>query len=134
MTWSNLGLAFAYLAVAIAIGVGWGRRLVEGGRGGIGGWLAEDRAPTAAEQRLVLRAPLRIMLVEAVLWGLAAVAFSILNLLFSPLLGLGVGLTVALGGITTSAVAYLLTELALRPVASRALASGVPDRLSLLRF
>jgi adenylate cyclase len=131
VTWSNLGLAFAYLAVAIAIGVGWGRRLVEGGRGGIGGWLAEDRPPTPAEQRLVLRAPLRIMLVEAVLWGLAAVAFTILNLLFSPLLGLGVGLTVALGGVTTSSVAYLLTELALRPVASRALASGVPDRRGL---
>ncbi len=131
VTWSNLGLAFAYLAVAIAIGVGWGRRLVEGGRGGIGGWLAEDRPPTPIEQRLVLRAPLRIMLVEAVLWGLAAVGFAVLNLFFSGLLALGVGLTVALGGVTTSAVAYLLTELALRPVASRALASGVPDRRGL---
>jgi len=128
VTWSNLGLAFAYLAVAIAIGVTWGRRLVEGGSYGIGGWLADDRPPTPAEQLRVLRAPLRVMLVEVVLWGAAVVAFAVLNLFFSPLLALGVGLTVALGGLTTGSVAYLLTELALRPVASRALAAGPVDR------
>ena len=128
VTWSNLGLAFAYLALAIGIGVRWGRRLVEGGSDGIGGWLADDRRPTRAEQLRVLRAPLRVVFVEAVLWGAAAVAFSLLNLLFAPLLALGVGLTVALGGLTTATVAYLLTELALRPVASRALAAGPVDR------
>jgi adenylate cyclase len=125
---SNLALALAYLAIAIAIGVGWGRRLVEGGRDGTEGWLHHDRQPNADEQLRVLRAPLRIMLVEAVLWGLAVLGFAGLNAFFSPLLALGVGLTVALGGLTTSSVAYLLTELALRPVASRALASGAMER------
>ncbi|HEX2160962.1 MAG TPA: adenylate/guanylate cyclase domain-containing protein [Thermoleophilaceae bacterium] len=128
VTWSNLGLALAYLTVAMAVGVRWGRRLVEGGRGGIRGWLDEDRQPTPEEQLRVLRAPLRIMLVEAVLWGVAVVCFAALNAVFSPLLAVGVGSTVALGGLTTSSVAYLLTELALRPVASRALATGAPDR------
>ncbi|MEX1141581.1 MAG: adenylate/guanylate cyclase domain-containing protein [Thermoleophilaceae bacterium] len=126
--WPNLALAAAYLAVAIAVGVRWGRRLVEGGRGGISGWLDDDRRPEPDEQLRVLRAPLRIMVVEAVLWGLAVLCFAALNALFSALLALGVALTVALGGLTTSAVAYLLTELALRPVASRALAAGAPDR------
>jgi adenylate cyclase len=124
----NLALALAYLAVALGVGIRWGRRLVEGGRDGIRGWLEEDREPSADEQLRVLRAPLRIMVVEAALWGLAVVCFSTLNAFFSPLLALGVGLTVALGGLTTSSVAYLLTELALRPVASRALASGASDR------
>jgi len=44
------------------------------------------------------------------------------------LLALGVGLTVALGGVTTSAAAYLLGEVALRPVVSRALSSHAPER------
>jgi len=125
---SNLALALAYLAIAIAIGVSWGRRLVEGGPGGTEAWLHQDRQPTPDEQLRVLRAPLRIMVVEAVLWGIAVVGFAGLNAVFSVLLALGVGLTVALGGLTTSSVAYLLTELALRPVASRALASGATDR------
>ncbi len=125
---ANMVLAGIYLAAALAAGVRWGRRLVEGGRGGISSWLDSDRPPSEAEKLRVLRAPLRVMVVEAVLWGGAVVSFALLNLIFDPLLSLGVGLTVALGGVTTCAVAYLLTELALRPVASRALASGPPPR------
>jgi len=125
---ANLVLAVAYLAVAIALGVRWGRRLVEGGERGIRSWLDPDRPPDDAEKLRVLRAPLRVLAVAAALWGVAVAAFALLNLLFDPLLALGVGLTVALGGVTTCAVAYLLTELALRPVASRALASGAPRR------
>jgi len=128
---ANMILAVAYLAVAIAVGVVWGRRLVEGGSGGIRSWLDGDRAPDEAEKLRVLRAPLRVLAVAAALWAGAVVAFSLLNLLFDPLLALGVGLTVALGGLTTCSVAYLLTELALRPVASRALASGPPRRRGL---
>jgi adenylate cyclase len=122
---ANLILAGVYLTVAIAIGAKWGQRLVEGG---IRSWLDRDGPPTEAEKLRVLRAPLRVLGVAALLWAIAVVAFTLLNLLFDPLLALGVGLTVALGGITTCAVAYLLTELALRPVASRALASGAPSR------
>jgi adenylate cyclase len=125
--WSNLGLALAYITVAIAIGVVWGRRVVESGQSGTS-WLEENRAPTSDEQLRVLRAPLRIMRVEVVLWGVAVVCFTALNINFSVLLALGIGLTVAIGGLTTSSIAYLLTELALRPLASRALASGPVDR------
>jgi adenylate cyclase len=124
----NAGLGLVYLLAALVVGVIWGRRLVEGGRDGIRDWLEEDRPPTPAERLRVLRAPLRIMVVQMVLWGIAVVCFSVLNATFSGLLALGVGLTVALGGLTTSATAYLLAELALRPVASRALATGSTDR------
>jgi adenylate cyclase len=128
---ANLILAVAYLAVAVGVGVGVGRRLGEGGGGGIRSWLDNDRAPDETEKLRVLRAPLRVLAVAAALWAVAVVAFTLLNLLFDPLLALGVGLTVALGGVTTCAVAYLLTELAMRPVASRALASGPPRRRGL---
>ena len=124
----NVAVAGGYLLFALVVGVIWGRRRLEGGRHGIRGWLEDDREPTAKERRRVLRAPLRLMVVEAVLWGAAVVGFTLLNSQFSALLALGVGLTVGLGGLTTSVAVFLLSELALRPVAARALAYGGDDR------
>jgi adenylate cyclase len=121
-------LGGGYLVAALAVGIVWGRRVVEGGEDGIRDWFEGDRQPGPDERLRVLRAPLRIMGVQATLWGIAAVCFSALSATQSGLLALMVGLTVALGGLTTSATAYLLAELALRPVASRALASGTTDR------
>ncbi|HEX7278392.1 MAG TPA: adenylate/guanylate cyclase domain-containing protein, partial [Solirubrobacterales bacterium] len=124
----NLALGGAYALAALAIGVIWGRRRIERGPKGLRAWLEEDRVPSAAQRLRVLQAPLRIMFVQIVLWGLATVLFTLVNLIYSPLLALGVGMTVALGGITTSSAAYVMAELALRPVASRALAAGPVDR------
>lgn len=126
----NLALGGAYALLALAIGVIWGRRLVETGPDGSRAWLESDRTPTAAQRLRVLQAPLRIMFVQMVLWGLATLLFFGMNMAYSALLALGIGMTVALGGITTSSVAYVLAELALRPVASRALAAGPVDRRS----
>ena len=123
----NAACAAAYLLIALVIGVRWGRRLVEGGRKGFATWLQDERAPDASEQRRALRAPLLIMLVQASLWAGAVIAFTALNLTIDGLLALGVGLTIALGGVTTSAAAYLLSELTLRPVTARALAAGTPE-------
>ena len=124
----NLAAGGAYALLALALGVAWGRRRIERGPRGLRAWLLDDRKPTAAQRLRVLRAPLRIAMVQIVLWGLATLLFAGFNTAYSPLLALGVGSTVALGGITTSSAAYLLAELALRPVASRALAAGPVDR------
>jgi adenylate cyclase len=124
----NISAAGAYLLFALVVGAFWGRRRLESGPDGMRAWLLAERAPEASERRRVLRAPLRIMTIEVVLWGLAVAIFTLLNTRYSGLLALGVGLTVALGGLTTSAAAFLLCELALRPVAARALAHGAEDR------
>jgi adenylate cyclase len=123
----NVAAACAYIVAGLVVGIVWGRRRLQAGPDGLRAWLEVDRAPTAGQRRRVLRAPLRVMVVEVVLWGVAVVAFALLNATFSGLLALGVGLTVALGGATTSAAAYLLCELVLRPVAARALAHGAED-------
>jgi adenylate cyclase len=68
----NLAVAAGYLLIAVPIGVAWGRRRIERGRHGTAAWLAADRTPTPAQRRRLLRAPVRIMTVEVVLWGLAA--------------------------------------------------------------
>lgn len=124
----NLALGGVYALLAVATGVRWGRRLVERGPNGLRAWLEDDRKPSAAQRLRVLQAPLRIMFVQIVLWGVATLLFAAVNTIYSPLLALGVGMTVALGGITTSSAAYVLAELALRPVASRALAAGPVNR------
>ncbi len=119
---AGLGLGAIYVPVAMIIGVWWGRNRVEGGPNGTAAWISSPDPPTEAQAAQVLRAPLRLVVVQGTLWLVAAVLYTVLNFTFDPLLGLGIGLTVALGGITTSTAAYVLGELALRPVLARALA------------
>jgi adenylate cyclase len=129
-TVANLAVAVGYALVASIVGVVWGRYAIEGGPHGSRRWLDRDQPPTPQQQRHLLRAPLRVMVVQATLWAVAVVVFTAINLQWSVLLAIGVGVTVALGGLSTCAEAYFVTELALRPVTARALAPGVPtDRV-----
>jgi len=121
---ANLIATAVYVAIALPLGAVVGNRRV----GGAAAFLREDRDPEPAEQRAILRGPLQTALVAASLWAGAVVVFGALNATFDPLLGLGVALTVALGGITTSAIAYLLAERMLRAATGRALAAHPPDR------
>ena len=123
----NATAAVVYPLLALAVGAWWGRRRVEHGPDGLGAWLPDDRLPEPAQRRRALRAPARLMVVQAVLWGVAVVGFVLLNVHASGLLALGVGLTVALGGVTTSTAAYLQTEIVMRPVTERAMAAGVEE-------
>jgi adenylate cyclase len=120
----NLALFGAYLLVAVPIGVFWGGRRFRAGRG-------DPAARRRRERRIVLYGPLRLVTVQAVLWMIAAAAFAGLNAVFSPRLGLSVGETVLLGGITTCALSYLLCERILRRTAARVLAGDPPRRRAL---
>lgn len=124
----NLGAAGVYVLASLIVGVVWGRRRVEGGTLGTSSWLLSGEAPNDEQRRAVLRAPLRIMTVQLVLWAIATVVFSVVNLFFDPLLAFGVGATVALGGLTTSTASYIAAELALRPIISRAMQYGDASR------
>ena len=118
----NAAVAAAYLLLAVLAGFTFGLRYARP----VEAWLCAEREPTAAEQRRALRGPLVVFALQAVLWGAAALVFGGLNLLFDPEVALRVALVVALGGMTTSAITYLLSERVLRPVAIRALAAGTP--------
>jgi adenylate cyclase len=120
----NLVAAAIYLVAAIVVGALWGlSRLRKTHR-----WLIEDRKPSDEEQKVALRLPLRQMRVVAGLWLLAAIVFAALNVHWSSVLAVVVGITVLLGGLTTSAISYLLVERIQRPAAARALAAGAPER------
>ncbi|WBQ02114.1 adenylate/guanylate cyclase domain-containing protein [Kribbella sp. CA-293567] len=114
----------AYLLAALVIGVVWGTRYALKATA----WVLEDRPATRREQIITLRLPLRLTLIEAFLWLLATVVFTVLALVLQPESALRIGITVFDGGIVTCVAAYLLSEFALRPVAARALADEAPPK------
>jgi adenylate cyclase len=122
----DLLVAAAYVVGSVLIGIFVGVRELAGLRR----WLLEERPATSAEQLIVLRAPLRLFIVQIALWMGAAILFGALDSTYNGGLGLRVGATVALTGVSTASCAYLLTERILRGVAARALAQGAPDRLA----
>jgi adenylate cyclase len=113
----------AYLVFAVPAGVFWMLWLLRP----VLSWLRDDRPPTDDEQRDVLLTPAREILVHGSLWALGAAVFTIINYRYSHNLALLVAITVALAGAGTCAVAYLLAQRVLRPVAARALAEQVPE-------
>jgi len=87
-------------------------------------WLLSDRPADATVRRDILRQPLLLMRNSAALWAIGALLFGLLNATSSVALGADVALTIALGGLTTSALSYLLAERILRPVVTRAFAGS----------
>jgi adenylate cyclase len=122
----NFVLALSSVVIGSAITIIASRTLMTR----LAAWLYEDRGPDDVERRAVLRAPAQLFLVNAVLWGTGAAMFGVFNTVRGELaFGVLMGVMVGLSGLTTSALTYLVAERALRPMARRALASGVPDRL-----
>jgi adenylate cyclase len=120
---ANLLAFVAYVVLAIVVGIAWGtKRMLP-----LWKFLSEERDPTPEERPMLLRGPLRITLVIAVLWAVPIALFGALNLVFDPVLAVSIAATVAVGGLATCAVAYLLSERILRAAASRAMAAGAPE-------
>ncbi len=120
----NLILTAVWIPLAVAAGTVWGARALRPARQ----WLVEGRAPTPDEELAVLRSPIRLFRIQVRLWTASAVVFATVNGMIEPRLISRVGIPILLGGLTTSAVAYLTTERLLRPIAARALAEGTLDR------
>ncbi|TWF77818.1 adenylate cyclase [Pseudonocardia hierapolitana] len=115
----NLVAFGVYLLLAVPIGLLWGGRRFRLRSG-------EADAEQRRERRMVLYGPLRLVTVQTVLWALAATVFVLLNLPYSARLALSVGETIVLGGITTCALAYLLSERILRRTAAKVLGAHPP--------
>jgi adenylate cyclase len=122
----NAIAAAAYVAIAVPLGVLIGIR----GMLPLRDWLREERPATDRETRILLHAPLRLFAVQVSLWFGAAAVFGVLNLTYSSRLALRVVIIIVLTGLVTAACAYLLTERILRSGAARALAGGMPSRVT----
>ncbi len=108
--------------LALWFGVRWGRRRAQP----LNEWLQSEREPRADERRFALRQPLDFARVSGTLWALAAVTFGLLNLDAGATAAV-IAATIALGGLTTTALGYLLAERIARPVIARALAGDPPE-------
>lgn len=124
---ANVIAGAGYVAVAVPIGYAWGLRHFDG----LAEWLASGAPPGAREQRMVLSGPPYLLKVQAVLWLGAVALFGALNATFAGSLARNFALTVALAGTTTCAITYLLGERVLRPITTRVLVGGLPERQSL---
>jgi adenylate cyclase len=113
-----------YAVAAIVAGTKWGWRRYFAATE----WLRADRLPTPAEQRRILREPLRFVASHAALWGFGSVLFGLLNLAYSASLAVTVVITGLIGGMVACAGAFLMVTRLGRTVAARALAAGVPSR------
>jgi adenylate cyclase len=109
-----------YVAVAVPLGIWLGRRAQRTARE----WLLSGRPATLREQRIVLRTPSRLFLVQMFFWLPAAALVGVHPLGGGYWGGLGGATTVALAGATTAASTYLLAERILRPIAAKALSVG----------
>jgi adenylate cyclase len=119
----NAAVAVFYLLVTLVVGTRWARREFEPVRR----WLREERPADHADRAAALRMPLVLARLSALLWLSAAVVFGVLNLFLPGGIAPIVFATLLLGGLTTSAVAYLMSERVMLPVTTRALASGPPS-------
>ena len=129
----NLWAFGFYLVFAAVVGLLWGFLWVHvppqpDPDAGDDVWRAHGRQARSA----VLAAPLRITVVQAVPWIVAVPLFATINAFSSLTVALTVACVVALGGVATVAVAYRLSELALRGEVARVLAEDPPDRLGLV--
>jgi len=87
-------------------------------------WLRQRRKPTDWERRMILGAPGEAVRVSALTWGIGAVFFAMLGATESVSAAAYIFSAVILGGITTTAVWYLIAERIMRPVSARALDGG----------
>ena len=106
-----------YVAAALVVGVAVGTvTSVRALR-----WVYAEEPPDDAERTRTLRVPVRLTVLQFVLWAGATVVFTLLAVALQPERALGIGLTVGTASIVVSGVAYLLSDFALRPIAARAL-------------
>ncbi len=120
---ANLAALGIYAAVAAIAGTVWGKKRFSAGWS----WLIDDREPTEEEKRELIAAPLRLVTIPAAFWVAGIALFTVLNSFFSWELARVVASAVALGAVTTCAIAYLVSERFLRPAAALALSHGKPD-------
>jgi adenylate cyclase len=120
----NLVVAAVFVPLTFVVGTIWAGRLVRPASG----WLREGRRPSEEEREATLRLPLVCSMIDGTFWVVASVMFALLNLHVSVEWAWHIGTTILMGGLTTTAVSYLISERLSRDVIARVLAWGPPSR------
>lgn len=118
----NVSLFVVLGVVGTVIANIWGARSVREQRA----WFLSGEPPDDRQRQLALRQPLIQARIDAVLWTAAVVLFVTVNAFASITIALQALFMIALGGLASCALTYLLTERFTREVTATALAGGPP--------
>ncbi|WP_118914811.1 adenylate/guanylate cyclase domain-containing protein [Mycobacterium shigaense] len=123
-SWITFVAVPTYCVLAIVLGTYWiTRRSVLALR-----WAIEEGEPSSADQRNIFLAPSRVAIAHLLLWGVGAALcttlYGLVNRLFMPRFLF----SVSASGVLVATSCFLITEIALRPLAAQALAAGRPPR------
>ena len=110
-------VAPAYAVVAVLVGIFVGTRI------GLRTlrWAARGEVPDERGRRAALQLPLWLTFLQVGLWAGAMVLFTGLAIVLAPQRAVSVAVTLAITSVTSGAIAFLLTEFVLRPIAALAL-------------
>jgi adenylate cyclase len=107
-----------YVVVAVVVGTALGTTIsLRALR-----WATQEKSPTREERLTALRVPWYLTSLQAVLWLSATLLFTLLAAFLQPARAVSTAFAVGITSVVVSAIAYLLTEFSLRPIAARALA------------
>ena len=123
LLWLNVGLfvltGVIFTAAANYLGVRAAREVRD--------WFLSGAAPNPREREQALRQPLVQTKIDAVLWLGATTLFTAVNVFGSAQNAAVIGFTIALGGLASCALTYLLSERFGREMTAAALAGSVPE-------
>lgn len=119
----NLVLSVLYLTSAIAFANYASPRATRQVRE----WFLSGADPGPEQREAALRQPLVIMRISAVIWGLGAIVFTVLNAFWSGLVAAQNAITISFSGLVSCALTYLLAERFSRDVTAAALGGEAPS-------
>ncbi|WP_149359037.1 adenylate/guanylate cyclase domain-containing protein [Lolliginicoccus suaedae] len=109
-----------YVGAALFLGIVWGtRRALKDLR-----WAQSGEPPTPRQRRIALATPWRLTFIQLALWSIALVLFTAWYGAIEPEIIAKMAFTLASAGMVVCAIAYLLSEFALRPAAAEVLSYG----------
>jgi adenylate cyclase len=127
--WRSGAINFAVIMVFSSSALYLNLRYTRGFVAELQAWLAAGADPTHPGYRRALRAPLLAAQLTGAAWAVAAVFFGTFNVfLLSPGIGFGIAIVIALGGLSTAALLYLMAERGARRLTAATLAAGMPGR------
>ncbi len=122
--WVNFIAVPVYLVFAFFVGVLFGTvAVVRDLR-----WAIEDRVPTEKDVKKFRRAPRRLLIVQALLWGTGTIMLTIMYGVIDPNIIPKTVFVVGMSGMVVIAFSQLLVEFALRPLAAEVISAGYRRR------
>lgn len=122
--WVNFIVVPVYVVVAFVVGIGWGTVVVVRDLR----WAIDAQPPTERGAHRAWRAPRSLLRIQAFLWAVAVVLFTITYGVVDPELIPKMLFVVGLSGVVVVAVSSLLIEFSFRPVAAELISAGYGRR------